>query len=126
MSNGLKITFLVHALVAVVFGIAMYLQPGPWAAMVNWSPRDDHMSRIYGAALLAFAVSSWLGYRATRWDEVRIVVQMEIALTALSILGGLWGFFLRGAPAFAGIAVLIWIAFAAAWIYFYRKHLAQT
>lgn len=126
MSKGLRTTFLVHAIVALVLGIVMYLQPGPWARLVNWFPQDDHMTRIYGAALLALAVSSWFGYRAARWEEVRILVLMEIALTVLSTVGGLWGLLFRHAPAFAWVAVIIWVAFAAAWIFFYFKRPAQT
>jgi hypothetical protein len=87
MSRGLKITFLIHAIVALVFGVVLYLQPGLWATMTKWTPFDGTMTRIYGAALLALAVSSWFGYRAARWDEVRILVLMEIALTVLSTVG---------------------------------------
>jgi hypothetical protein len=126
MSKALKITFLLHAIVALVFGIALYLQPGPWARLVNWTPHDDHMTRIYGAALLALAVSSWFGYRARRWEEVRILVLMEIALTVLSTVGGLWGLLFRHAPAFAWAVVVIWVAFAVAWIFSYLKQPAQT
>jgi hypothetical protein len=126
MSRGLKITFLIHAIVALVFGIVLYLRPGPWATVVRWTPFDAHMTRIYGAALLALAVSSWLGYRAARWEEVRIVVQMEIAFTVLSIVGGLWAVLFRAAPVFTWVAIVVWIAFAAAWIYFYLKRPAQT
>ena len=63
MSRGLKITFLIHAIVALLFGVVLYLQPGLWATMVKWTPFDGNMTRIYGAALLALAVSSWFGYR---------------------------------------------------------------
>lgn len=126
MSKGLKFTFLIHAIVALVFGIVLYLQPGQWARLVNWVPHDDHMTRIYGAALLALAVGSWFGYRAAQWEEVRILVLIEIALTALSTVGGLWGLFFRNAPAFTWVAVVIWVAFAVAWIYFYSERRAQT
>jgi hypothetical protein len=126
MSKGLKITFLIHAIVALVFGIVLYLQPGLWATLVNWTPFDFNMTRIYGAALLALAVGSWFGYRATRWEEVRILVLMEISLTVLSTVGGLWGLLFRNAPAFAWVSVVIWAAFAVAWIYFYLKRPAQT
>ena len=68
MSRGLKITFLIHAIVALVFGLLLYLQPGLWARMVNWAPFDPSLTRVYGAALSALAVSSWFGYRAARWD----------------------------------------------------------
>jgi hypothetical protein len=126
MSKGLKITFLVHAIVALVFGIVLYLRPGSWATLVNWTTYDPSLTRVYGAALLALALSSWLGYRAARWDEVRILVLMEIALTVLSTVGGLWGLLFRSAPVFGWVSVLIWVVFALAWIYFYVKRPAQS
>jgi hypothetical protein len=126
MSRGLKITFLIHAIVALVCGVVLYLQPGLWATMTKWTPFDGTMTRIYGAALLALAVSSWFGYRAARWDEVRILVLMEIALTVLSTVGGLWGLLFRGAPAFGWVSVVIWVVFAVAWIYFYVNRPAQA
>ena len=121
MSQGLKTTFLIHAIVALVFGIVMYLIPGTFARLIGWQPFDGNMTRGFAAALLALAVSSWFGYRAARWDEVRIVVQMEIAFTVLGAVAGLYGFFVKGAPAIIWIAIVIWVAFAAAWLYFYSR-----
>ena len=66
MPQGLKITFLIHAIVVLVFGVVMYLIPGMWATLVNWVPFDPGMPWGYGAAMLALAISSWLGYRAVR------------------------------------------------------------
>ena len=126
MSRGLKITFLIHAIVALIFGIGFFVKPVIWATMTNWKPFDPHMTRSYGAALLALSVSSWFGYRATRREEVRILVQMEIALTVLSTVGGLWGLLFRGAPTFGWVGIVIWAAFAVAWIYFYFKRPAQA
>jgi len=126
MSKGLKITFLIHAIVALVFGLLLYVRPGLWVRMVDWTPYDVNMTRTYGAALLALAVSSWFGYRAVRWEEVRILVLMEIALTVLSTIGGLWGLIFRGAPAFGWISIIIWVVFAVAWIYFYVNRPAEA
>ena len=117
---GLKITFLLHALVALVIGIGLYLIPETVAAWVNWTPVDVTMARFYGAAILALGLSSWFGYRAVHWDHVRIVVEMEIAFTVLGILAGLYEVLFAGAPAFAWVSILIWLIFAAAFTYFYR------
>ena len=121
MSQGLKTTFLIHAIVALVFGIALYVIPGISLGLVGWKDFDGNISRALAAALLALAVSSWFGYRAARWEEVRIVVQMEIAFTVLGAVAGLYGFFVKSAPAFIWVSIVIWAAFAAAWIYFYRR-----
>jgi hypothetical protein len=121
MSQGLKSTFLIHAIVALVFGIVLYVIPGTLLDLVGWKAFDGNMTRAFAAALLALAVSSWFGYRAARWEEVRIVVQMEIAFTVLGAVAGLYGFFVKGAPVLIWVAIVIWVAFAAAWIYFYSR-----
>jgi hypothetical protein len=121
MSRGLKTTFLAHAIVCLAFGIVLYLIPDTWAHLVNWVPFDAAVTRIYAAALLAIGVSSWLGYRAARWDEVRIVVQMEIAVTVLGGIISLYSALFAGAPLFIWVSIVIFVSFAVAWIYFYRQ-----
>jgi hypothetical protein len=63
-----------------------------------------------------------LGIVLRQWEEVRILVLMEITLTVLSAVGELWGLLFRYTPAFAWVAVVIWVAFAVAWIYFCVSH----
>ena len=121
MSRGLKITFLIHAIVALVFGIVFYVIPGTFLDLVSWKAFDGNISRAFAAALLALAVGSWFGYRAASWQEVRIVVQMETVFTVLGAVAGLYGFFVKGAPAIIWVAIVIFVAFAAAWIYFYSR-----
>ena len=121
MSQGLKITFLVHAIVVLVFGVVMYLIPGTWATLVNWVPFDPGITRGYGAAMLALAISSWLGYRAVRWEQVRIIVQMEIGFTVLGTLAALYEVLFAGGPSFLWVGIAIFAPFALAWIYFYRQ-----
>ena len=70
---------------------------------------------------LAIGISSWLGYRAAHWDEVRIVVQMEIVLTVLSGIISLYSALFAGAPLFIWVPIGIFVVFAVAWIYFYRQ-----
>ena len=121
MSRGLKITFLAHAIVGLAFGLVLCLIPSTWATLANWVPFDATVTRLYATTLLGLCVSSWLGYRATRWDEVRIVVQMEIVLTVLGGLIGLYSALFAGAPLFIWVSTVIYLGFAAAWIYFYLQ-----
>jgi hypothetical protein len=121
MSQGLKITFLVHAFVVLVFGVVMYLIPGTWATLVNWVPFDPGITRGYGAAMLALAVSSWFGYHAIRWEQVQIVVQMEAAFTVLGTLAAIYEVLFAGGPTFLWVGIAIFVPFAVAWIYFYRQ-----
>jgi len=121
VSKGLKLTFLIHAVISFVFGIGLYVFPGTMAKMFNWTPLDPTMARFYGGALLAMSVGSKLGYRATSWEQVRIIVATEIAFCVLGVVGTLYSLLVDGAPAFAWVPFALYAVFAILWIYFYVK-----
>ena len=121
MSKGLKLTFLIHAIVATLFGIGLFLVPGTFGRAVNWSPIDPTMARMFGGALLAFAAGSKLAYSATSWEQVRILVGAEVALTVLGVVGTLYSLLMEGAPAFAWVPFCLYVVFAILWTYFYMK-----
>lgn len=126
MSGGLKTTFLVHFVVALAFGLLLFLAPPLWGSLAGYEASDPTLARVLGAALLGLAVSSWLGYRADRWDTVRIVVAMEIVFDVLAALAVLYGMYFEGMPVFGWVVFAIYAVFAVAWIYFYRKHSATA
>ncbi len=121
MSKGLRTTFLVHAIVSLVFGLPLFFAPKTFETLMRWDPVEPAIARIFGAALLGLAVSSYLGYRATSWSEVRIVVAQEIAFTILGVLAGLYQFFVPGAPPMIWLTIAIMAIFAALWSYFYSQ-----
>ena len=121
MSSGLKTTFLIHAPVSLLFGIVFYFVPGIWADLVNWTPYDENITRLLGAAVLAIGVMSWLAYRADTWEEVRIPVQFEIVFTVSGALIGLYAYFVSGAPLFIWVPIIVMVVFGVLWIYFYRQ-----
>ena len=118
---GLKITFLVHFVVAVVFGGGFLLIPEMLTGMLDAGTMEPSTFRLVGAAMLAFAASSWLAYRQTLWDRVKIVVQIEIVWTVLGVLAMLWGLMFEGLPAADWMNVLILGAFVLAFTYFYSR-----
>ena len=118
---GLKITFLVHFVVAVVFGAGFLLIPEMLTEMLGARTIEPSTFRLVGAALLAFGVSSWLAYRQPVWEKVKIVVQLEIVWTILGVLAMLWGLMFEGLPAADWMNVLILGAFALAFTYFYSR-----
>ena len=122
MSSGLRITFLVHFIVALVTGLALLLVPETWGSMMGVPVTDPMMMRLFGAALLGFgATSSWLAYRAAAWEKVKIVVQMEIVWTVLGALVTLWGLLFAGLAAGWWVNFIILAAFAVAFIVFYQR-----
>ncbi len=121
MSKGLKLTFLIHAITSLFFGIGLFVIPGQLAALYKWSPFDPTLSRALGAALIAFSVSSWLGYRATSWKQVGIILLTEITLTVFSSLGYLYSILVEEAPPFTWVIFIISAVFGILWIYFYAR-----
>ena len=112
MSQGLRTTFLVHAIISLVFGIGLFFVPATYADLVNWAPFDSGMTRAFGAALLAFSLSSWLGYKASNYDDVRIIVNTEILLTVLGALGSLYEVLVNKGPAFNWVSFALFLIFA--------------
>jgi hypothetical protein len=121
ISKGLNTTFLIHAIVALIFGLPMLIVPGRFARLINWSPIDPVISRLLGAAVLALAVSSWRAYKAATWEKVEIKVEIEIVFTVLGVVGLLRHLLFLPTPAFAWVNLVILAAFAVAWIVFYLR-----
>ena len=119
IQSGLKTTFLVHFIVALIFGLIYLLIPEVWGNLISWPVKEPPIYRVLGAALLGFAVSSWFAYKETAWEKVKIVVQMEIVWTILGTLMMLRGLLFAGLPVFAWVNAVIFAAFAVAFGYFY-------
>ena len=120
ISSGLKVTFLVHVIVGAIFGLVMLLVPGMWN-LLGVTVQEPAMYRLTGAAILGFTTSSWLAYKETAWEKVKIVVQMEIVWTILATLVLLWGLIFAGLPAIEWINAVIMGGFAAAFSFFYSR-----
>jgi hypothetical protein len=125
MSQGLKATFLVHVIVVLVFGVPLFFAPAQYEAIANWEPIEPAIARTLGAMLLALAVSSWMGYRATRWSEVRIVVAQEIGFTVLGTVASLYEALGPGAPTMIWLNIAVLAIFCVFWMYFFRKESSQ-
>jgi len=124
MPYGLKITFLVHFIVAAIFGLVLLLIPDTYASLTAFPiqhPAVTGLTRLLGAAFLGFAASSWFAYKETLWERVKIVVQMEIIWAILGALAILWGLFFAGFPVGYWMNVAILLAFAIVFIIFYSR-----
>jgi len=121
ISRGLKTTFLVHFIVGLIFGLLQLLIPDQAGSMLGIPVPDAWALRLVGAAILAFATSSWFAYRADVWEKVKIVVQMEIVWTVLAALVLLAGLLFGGLAAGEWVNFIIMAAFAVAFIVFYQR-----
>jgi hypothetical protein len=121
ISSGLRLLFLVHFVVGLVFGLAYLFIPGMFLGLLGVTIPDELPYRIAGAAVLAFAASSWYCYQNPEWERVKFIVLAEIVWTVLNVLVNLFHLIFAGAPAANWISVVIMAGFAAAFIYFYYK-----
>jgi hypothetical protein len=120
ISPGLRTTFLIHAIVALLLGLPYLLVPDMVGSVVNWD-MSDVSYRIVGAALTAIGISSWLSYQASTWGEVRIVVQFEIVWAALVSVVTAWALFFGLVPAVTWLNLGIAVVFAILFGFFYAR-----
>lgn len=121
MTKLLKTTFILHAIVAVLFGAPLLVMPGVFLQTLGWAPIDPILSRVLGAALLALAWSSLRGWRAKEWAQVALLVEMEIVYTILGCIGLLRHLLFARYPAIVWLQFVLLAIFAAAWIACWSK-----
>ena len=116
MSKRLKTLFLVHAVVALLFGVPMLIAPGRFLTALGWAPIDPIVSRLLGAALLALAWSSFRGWQTDDKARVAVLLEMEAVLDVLSCVGLLRHLLFGSYPVLPWLVFAIYAIFAVAWI----------
>jgi hypothetical protein len=119
MSNGMRTTFWVHALVAIVFGLGYLFVPEFVTGLFNLELGDPFIAQLYGAATIALGTSSILAAMSKTFERVDIVLQMEVVYTLLAVLGGLYAIFFAQGSAMLWIGVAIFALFLVAFGYYY-------
>lgn len=122
ITPGLKYTFLVHGILMSIFALTYLFIPVLWGDLTGClSNQVPQVFRLFGTAILALAISSFLAFRETSWDNVKIVAQMECIITILFPIVILLGLLLWGLPAIAWMYFVIMSGFAIAFNVFYFK-----
>jgi len=88
-----------HAIVALIFGLLLYLQPG--CGQNGQLAHSTDPDPSLWSCLLALAVSSWFGYRAARWMKSGSCPDGD-RLDSAEHHRGLWGLLFRGAQRLVG------------------------
>lgn len=134
MTQSLRVTFLLHWIVCAILGAALWLIPGRTLTLVGWVGEfiqlpesnlsipgqtfvDPFITRLYGAALLALAFSSFLGWKAKRWEAAALLVKQEAVFCVLGVASFFAVLFLadRPMPPSGWAVMLLLAAFAVAW-----------
>ena len=119
ISKLLKIVFLVHFFVSVIFGLAFTFVVELYVSITGWPYLDPVTGRILGAVFLGLAVASLLAWRETKWEHVKIIVQMEITWLALGTGVHLFAIFMFQVPIIIWLQTAIFIFFFVAFTWFY-------
>ena len=112
VSKVLKITFLVHFVVAVILGFFYLLFPDQFISLLSWPYTDPVAIRLLGAAFLGLGISSVLGSRESDWEKVKIVVVMEIVWLAVAFVVILLSVIVAG----TGLGGLLFVFISAAFL----------
>lgn len=134
ISSRLRWTFLIHLIVAGVLGVALFAVPGRTLSLLGWVEEmvrlpeselmvpggtfvDPLITRLMGAAMLALAFSSYLGWRAKTWGQVSYLVQMETVYCVLGTLAFVITLLMteRNIPLAFWALLVVMVAFAVVW-----------
>jgi hypothetical protein len=119
-----RVTFVIHAIVAVIIGLAMLFIPATWGSWVGYPgcPGVEPPLRAFGAMILGFgAVTSVYGFLAKSWERVDYIVRGEITWLAMGTIVFVVSAIIGSGPlfgnaVFAVVSVILLALFVATWI----------
>jgi hypothetical protein len=125
MSKWLKVLFLIHAVVALVFGVPLLLAPGRFETWLQWAPIDPIMSRLFGAALLGMAWAAFRALSAREWSQVALLVELGVVFDGLACLGLLRHLTTGHYPILVWTLFAMFLAFTVAWVVVLFPHVKR-
>jgi hypothetical protein len=122
ITAGLRYTFLVHGIMMSIFALIYLFVPVLWGDLTGClSNQVPQVFRLLGTAILGYAISSFLAFRETSWDNVKIMAQMECITNVLWVIVILLGLFFWDLPGIAWMYFVVMSGFAIAFNFFYFK-----
>ncbi|MFX0076606.1 MAG: hypothetical protein ACFE96_14280 [Candidatus Hermodarchaeota archaeon] len=119
VSKLLKLLFLIHFFVAVIFGLLFTVLTELYVDVVGWYYYDPITGRVLGAVFLGLAAASLLSWREEKWESVKIVVQMEIVWLLIGTAVHFFAAFVFPVPFIIWIQTGILIFFLVSFVWFY-------
>jgi len=122
ITPGLKNTFLFHSIMMAIFALNYIFTPVWWGNLTGClSNQVPQVFRLFGTAVLGYAISSFLSYRETAWEKVEIVVQMNCIITALFPIVLVLALLFWDLPSIGWMYFVVMSVFGVAFNYFYFK-----
>ena len=105
-----------------IFALIYLFIPVLWGDLTGClSNQVPQVFRLLGTAILGYAISSFLAFRETSWDNVKIMAQMECITNVLWVIVILLGLFFWDLPGIAWMYFVVMSGFAIAFNFFYFK-----
>lgn len=118
----LKNTFLVHGIMMTMFASIYLFFPVLYGDLTGCiSNQVPQIFRLLGTAILGYAISSFLAFRETAWEKVKIVAQMECFITILFPIVILLALLFWDLPAIGWMSFVVMSGFGVAFNAFYIK-----
>jgi hypothetical protein len=122
LTLGLKYTLLAHSIAMAVFALIYIFTPVLWGDLTGClSNQVPQVFRLFGTAILGYAISSFLAYRESSYEKVKITAQMNCIITALFTIILLLGLFFWDLPSIGWMYFAVMLGFAIAFNNFYFK-----
>jgi len=130
ISTGLRTTFLIHGIVAILIGLGFTLIPLSVIEWLNLPAQDDVAIRLVGITLVTLGVMSWLALREAYKERIIALMQLQLIWDVLALLVFVWALFigptqeaaeLLRANAAVWVFALIIAVFTVVFGYFYTQ-----
>jgi hypothetical protein len=119
---GLKYTFLAHSIAMAIFALNYIFTPVLWGDLTGClSNQVPQVFRIFGTAILGYAISSFLAYRESSYEKVKITAQMNCGITALFPIILILALLFWDLPSIGWMYFVIMLGFGIVFNYFYFK-----
>jgi hypothetical protein len=122
ISPGLKYTFLAHSIAMAIFALNYIFTPVLWGDLTGClSNQVPQVFRLFGTAILGYAISSFFAYRESSYEKVKITTQMNCVITALFPIMLVLALFFWDLPSIGWMYFVVMLGFGIAFNYFYFK-----
>jgi hypothetical protein len=118
--TGLKYTFLAHGIAMTFFTVALVFFPVQYGDLTGClSNQVPEVFRLMGSVIFGYAISSFLAFRETLWERVKIVVQMDCLVTIAFPIVMLLALLFWDFPPIGWMSFTMMVGFAIAFNYLY-------
>ena len=124
ISNGLRIWFVIHFVIDMIFAIPLLIAPVAFLTFLGWTAVDPYAARLVGAALAGIGIESFLG-RNAGVEAFQGMLNLKIIWSATAIIGILLTMASGYQPWGAWLMLAAFLIFNIIWVY-YRLRLRQN